>query len=293
VPGITQTVTLEGGGGLRALASLQRDARVLADGGFDAVLLLPNSFRSAWLAARGNIPERWGFARDLRRPLLTRAIPRPPRDLHHAEYYQALGRGLGLPVGERFARVVVDGDRKERARALLDETGISSTQPFVVFAPGAAYGRAKQWLPERFAELATLLHGQGIATVLTAGKADKEVCADIVNNVGPGFRPADLSGRTDLPTLAGVIALSDACVSNDSGAMHLAAAVGARVIAIFGPTDERKTAPLPAGRDAPEPIILRTDVWCRPCLLRECPIDHRCMTRISAQDVFAKLVTRR
>jgi heptosyltransferase-2 len=289
VPGITHTVTLEGSRGFATFASLRQDARVLAKGGFDAVLLLPNSFRSAWVAARAAIPERWGFARDFRRPLLTRAIARPNHGVHQAAYYQALATGLGLPVGERFAQVTVSGDDKRRARALLAEAGLPSEQPFVVFAPGAAYGRAKRWLPERFAELATLLHAHGLTAVLTGGKSDQRACTDVLKNAAPDVRPVDLCGSTDLLTLAGLLSLSHACVSNDSGAMHLAAAAGTRVVAIFGPTDDTKTSPLRAASDTPEPVIVRTDVWCRPCMLRECPIDHRCMTRISAQAVFAKL----
>jgi heptosyltransferase-2 len=96
-----------------------------------------------------------------------------------------------------------------------------------------------------------------------------------------------LAGRTDLPTLAGVLVQARAVIANDSGAMHLAAAAGTPVTAIFGPTNEQKTSPLRASADAPAPAIVATDVWCRPCMLRECPIDHRCMTRISAARVHA------
>jgi heptosyltransferase-2 len=96
----------------------------------------------------------------------------------------------------------------------------------------------------------------------------------------------DLSGHTSLVQLAGVLAASSAVVTNDSGAMHLAAAVGARVIAVFGATDEVRTAPLRAGPDAPAAAILTHDVFCRPCLLRECPIDHRCMRGVTAERVF-------
>ena len=103
-------------------------------------------------------------------------------------------------------------------------------------------------------------------------------------------RVIDLSGRTSLPELADVLAGSRAVVSNDSGAMHLAGAVGARVIAVFGSTNERGTAPLTSGPDAPRPVVLTAEAWCRPCMLRECPIDHRCMTGISARDVANALM---
>ena len=96
----------------------------------------------------------------------------------------------------------------------------------------------------------------------------------------------DLCGQTTLAQLAGVMAAARAVVSNDSGAMHLAAAVGARVVAIFGATNEHRTSPLTRGPDAPPAVIVSTSVWCRPCMLRECPIDHRCMTQVTAHQVL-------
>ena len=102
-------------------------------------------------------------------------------------------------------------------------------------------------------------------------------------------RLIDFSGKSDLPTLAGILSQARAVVSNDSGAMHLAAAVGTKVIAIFGPTNEHRTSPLSAGPASPAPIVVTHDVFCRPCMLRECPIDHRCMRRISAAEVLRSI----
>jgi heptosyltransferase II len=286
VPSVSHVITFEGGGGRPAVSAWRENVRLLHAGNFDAALLLPNSFLSAWLAARARIPERWGFARDLRGPLLTRAIRRPSATVHQADYYQALAKGLALSSGDRLARIAVADDATARARALLDDAGVGDGQRFVVFAPGAAYGRAKQWLPERFAQLSALCARDGMTTVLVGAKNDSAACQRIAALSPNAKRVIDLSGRTDLATLAGVLSLSEAVISNDSGAMHLAAAAGARVVAVFGPTDDRKTSPLRAAADAPEPKIVKTDVWCRPCMLRECPIDHRCMTRISATEVF-------
>src|SRR5918995_313263 len=105
VPHISQTVELDAGRRWKMLPALRRNAELLAACEFDAALLLPNSFQAAWVAHRARIPERWGFARDLRGRLLTRAVPRPPRDVHQAEYYQTLGSGLGIPTGDRHARL--------------------------------------------------------------------------------------------------------------------------------------------------------------------------------------------
>jgi heptosyltransferase-2 len=283
VDAVDDVVVLKGGGGLGAIRSVGANAGLLRSG-FDAALLLPNSFLSAWTVSRAGINERWGFRADWRGRLLTRAIPRPPTHVHQAEYYQALASALGLVPGAREARVTVTEEQRVRGMTLLRSLGLPHDAPFVAMAPGAAYGRAKQWLPERFAELAHLLLQDGhMRAVVVGSRADAAVGREIAS-AAPGV--VDLAGRTDLPTLAGVLSAARVVVANDSGAMHLAAAVGARVVAVFGATNEKKTAPLSAGGDAPAATVVATDVWCRPCMLRECPIDHRCMTRISARDVF-------
>jgi heptosyltransferase-2 len=153
----------------------------------------------------------------------------------------------------------------------------------VGMAPGAAYGRAKQWPPDRFGRLAGLLHQRlGVVSVLVGSRADRGAARE----TGPGPHLVDLVGETDLPALAGLLTRCRGFVSNDSGAMHLAAAAGLPVTAIFGSTDERETSPLPAAsaRVAPHEI-LTGGVWCGPCMLRECPIDHRCMTGIDPERV--------
>jgi heptosyltransferase-2 len=273
VRAVNDTIILDG----------SRDVQRLAEGQFDAALLLPNSFASAWLVKRAQIPERWGFARDLRGPLLTRRITRPPRYGHQVEYYQALGTALGVASGPPFAAIAAPPSAHASAATLLQGSGIADEQPFVVAAPGAAYGRAKQWLPARFAELVYLMASEHITTVLIGAKGDISACKEVAS-AAPAV---NLCGRTDLATLAALLTRSRAVVANDSGAMHLAAAVGVKVVAIFGPTNDRKTSPLRATAQSPMPAILTADVWCRPCMLRECPIDHRCMKRISAARVYA------
>jgi heptosyltransferase II len=288
VSGVAEILRFEGNGG-SAVRHWRRDARLLQQGGFDAALLLPNSFLAAWLTARAGIPERWGYARDLRGRLLTRPIPRPRDSLHQAEYYQRLATALGLSISEGFAHIDIADRAHAQARELLSQAGLAQAQRYIVCAPGAAYGRAKQWLPERFAELAGLLGRDGVATVLVGTQADRAACASIARRAGGDAAIVDLSGKTDLATVAAVMSGADATIANDSGAMHLAGAAGSRVVAIFGPTDHRKTAPLRVNATAPPPVIVATRVWCRPCMLRECPIDHRCMRRITARAVFDSL----
>ena len=124
--------------------------------------------------------------------------------------------------------------------------------------------------------------GRGARAVLVGAASDREIARAIQSALDPAARAAvvDLVGRTDLATLMAVLARCATVVANDSGAMHVASAVGRPVVAIFGPTDERATAPM-----GPHTLV-RHDVWCRPCLLRACPIDHRCLRRIDAADVI-------
>jgi heptosyltransferase II len=291
VPGVDDIVTLPGGGGLRALTGWREDARVLAAGSFHTAVLLPNSFATALVASRGGVPNRWGYATDWRGRLLTRAVPKPRAPVHQAGYYQALTTALGAPPGALFAEVRPDADH---ARGLLREIGLDPDEPFVAFAPGAAYGRAKQWLPARYAELAGLIvNERGWNVVMVGSPADRATGEEILSRMtATGSRLnrlVDICGRTDLKALAGVLAAARTVVSNDSGAMHLAGAVGARVVAVFGATDERRTSPLASGPDAPAPAIVTHNVFCRPCLLRECPIDHRCMTGVTARAVLERL----
>lgn len=291
VQGVDEVITLPGRGGVRALSSWQDDAAVLASGHFDAALLLPNSFAAGLVASKSGIAERWGFATDWRARFLTRAVPKPTGPLHQGAYYQALTTALGMAPGPLHARVWPNQDW---ARDVLREIGLDLDEPFAVFAPGAAYGRAKQWLPERFAELAYLLiEKRNWSVVMVGANADRDVCREIERRLpktGTKInRLIDFSGKSDLATLAGILAVARAVVSNDSGAMHLAGAVGTHVVAMFGATNETRTSPLPAGPDAPAPTILSHPVFCRPCMLRECPIDHRCMRGITAAHAFQSL----
>jgi heptosyltransferase II len=267
--------------------AFQRDAAMLAAGGFDAALLLPNSFASAWLARQAAIRERWGYAADFRRRLLTRAVPKPAGPRHQAAYYQHLTSELGFPAGARVPQLSVPAGAASGARELLEQRGHAAGRALVVFAPGAAYGKAKQWIPAHVATLVRRLGRERAATcVLVGTRADMAVGKEIrraAADVAPG-RVVDLIGTTTVEMLMGILSCADACVSNDSGAMHLAAAVGAPVVATFGPTNERATAPL-AGKGA-RVAVLTHNVWCRPCMLRECPIDHRCMTRLAPDRVF-------
>ncbi|HVH20546.1 MAG TPA: lipopolysaccharide heptosyltransferase II [Myxococcota bacterium] len=250
--------------------------------GFELAILLPNSFRTAWVARRAGVAERWGYAASFRGPLLTRAVRRPRGRLHQSEYYRHLTRALDCADVDPIPAVTVLPGTSARAAALLEEAGAGG-RPLVGFAPGAAYGHAKRWPPARVAALVERLARDGVDCVLVGAADDRGAGREIESALPRGARAIDLIGRTDLRMLMGVLARCAAFVSNDSGAMHLAAAVGVPVTAVFGPTDERATAPL-----GPHDVLVH-QVFCRPCMLRDCPIDHRCMKGITVDDVYASV----
>jgi heptosyltransferase-2 len=263
------------------------EAAALRDGRFDTALLLTNSFRTAWTARQAGIGERWGYASSGRRLLLTRAAARPRGERHQSEYYLELVRRLGIEAAATAPRLDVIERTRARAVALLQQQGIVPGAPLVGFAPGAAYGHAKRWPPDRVAVvIQRLWRERQVRSVLVGAAGDREAGREIESTLPPEMAVVNLIGRTDLRVLMGIMQACRAFVSNDSGAMHLAAAVGIPVTALFGPTKERVTAPV-GDHD-----VLLHQVFCRPCMLRECPIDHRCMKRISVDEVFAS-VTRR
>jgi heptosyltransferase-2 len=302
IDGVDEVVPLasSGTGWGKAFAA---DVQRVRAGGFHRVLLLTNSFGSAWMMRRAGVAERWGYRADGRGLLLTRGIPRRAaaaggrRDAHHASYYLRLVESLGIDVSavrpEADARFVLDDQVTRAAGALLARHGVGPAVALVGFAPGAAYGAAKRWPPQHVAAVADALARRGDVTcVLLGARTDRDTGAAIESAVGavPGGRAShgplvNLIGHTDVATLAGVLARCRVAVSNDSGAMHVAAAVGTHVVVPFGPTDERATAPLGSH------VALTARVFCRPCHLRTCPIDHRCMRRIGPDRVLAEVTS--
>ena len=271
----------------------KREATHLREARADAALLLTNSFRTAWVCRQAGIRERLGYRGYGRSLLLTQAVARPRGRVHQSEYYLQLVRAVlqeisGAPGSSDPAEplIRITPETRRRTDLFLANLGIDRSAPLVGFAPGAAYGHAKRWPPDRVAQVIGRLSAQGAFSVLVGAGGDRDAGREIESSLPAGARVANVIGRTDLRLLTGLLAACHAFVSNDSGAMHLAAAVGVPVAAIFGPTDERVTAPL-----GDHDVIVQ-QVFCRPCMLRDCPIDHRCMRRVSVDMVF-EAVTRR
>jgi heptosyltransferase-2 len=287
VPGVDGTLVTEWRGSLRNRQALTNDVERVKAAQVDLAILFPNSFASAWALHRAAVQQRWGYAADLRRPLLTRAITRPGGSRHQGAYYQHLVLQLGMPNGPLEPSLSIPSAAVEKSRGLLAARGWTGSRPLLVVAPGAAYGTAKRWLPGHFAALAArAIQEAGAHAVIVGTAADAEAARTVLAAMNQGERASvsDLTGATTLQTLAGVMSLAAACVSNDSGAMHLAGAVGTPLAAIFGPTRDSETAPLT--RHGGRADVLFNQVWCRPCMLRECPIDHRCMKGLRPERVF-------
>ena len=285
-PAVDEILLYESAGLHRGIGGKLRLARDLRRRRFDLAVLFQNAFEAALLAWLAGIPERVGFATQGRGLLLTRAVPVPPglERCHQVDYYLGLVRSLGYAAHPAEPVLVVSREEQERADRLLREAGCDETARFIVLNPGAVYGTAKRWPAERFGALADRLLAGGFRPVLVGAPSDAASAAEVRAASAHPEAFVDLTGRTDLKTLAGILCRAHAFVTNDTGAMHVAAAVGTPLVAIFGPTDPVTTAPV--SRRA---TLVRRPVFCSPCLLRECPIDHRCMRGVGVEEVHEAL----
>jgi heptosyltransferase-2 len=255
---------------------ITRDIRAFE---FDVALLLPNSFESALMMFLARVPNRIGYATDGRTWMLTNSIEPASNTQHQVHYYLDLAKAIRAETDNPSIEIEATAKEREDARSLLAEEGIPRGTRFLVLNPGAAYGSAKRWHEDRFADVADILAAEMKLGVAMIGSEGERAIAEQIRSRMK--RPAAvLSGRTSLETLIGVLAESSLMITNDSGPMHIAAALGVPTVAVFGSTDERVTSPF--GRRT---RVVKNPVECSPCLLRECPIDHRCMNGVMVEDV--------
>ncbi len=265
-----------------ALAGMLRRHR------FDLAVLFQNAFEAAFLAWLAGIPRRYGYATDGRVLFLTEpvAVPNDPVPVHQVEYYWNLLRPLGMTGRATLPTLLVSAEEDRMMGVRLASAGIDSSDLMIGINPGSTYGSAKRWLSDRFAEVAKRLvrrleqsESAHVAVVILGAKGEELLGEAIAAQLGG--RSIVLSGATTIRELMAVVKRCRLLITNDTGPMHIAAACGVPVVAVFGPTDWRTTSPYGQERS-----IVREAVDCAPCFLRECPIDHRCMTRIPIDRVY-------
>ena len=262
---------------------------------FDAALLFQNAFEAALLAALGGVGVRIGFAEQGRSPLLTHKLHRGEqhRNRHQtqdyldivAEYeHVCLGKTFKPALERPLASLVATAAQRQAAQEKLRQYQIDNHHPLIALNTGATNSRAKCWPANSFAELADRLQKElNAQIVLIGGAGEREYADNVFRQIGQS-RPVNLAGKTSMPELIGLLAECDLLVSNDTGPAHVAAALGTPTLTIFGPTNEFETSP--TGRRSQ--LIRADNIECARCMHRDCPIDHRCMTRLTTAAVFAQ-----
>ncbi len=262
--------------------------RLLRSEGFDLAVLFTNSFESALAVSLARIPARIGYAKEGRGVFLTDAIAIPDwkKQRHEMHYYLNLVAEAALRFGG--AKTEPDGStelpvseiRRTAALETLRACGIDADRPIVVLGVGSTNSNAKRWPASGYARLSDMFAARfGAKTVLLGSKDEIGVAEKVAE--AAEHRPLILSGRTNLAEAVALLSVADIMISNDMGLAHVAPAVGTKTLVIFGPTDDRTTRPI--GSE-----IIRKPFDCAPCMLRECPIDHRCMTSITPEEVFER-----
>lgn len=248
---------------------------------FDCAILLQNAIEAAIIAKLAGIPLRAGYNSDGRGWLLTHSIRRTAqiRRVHQIFYYLEMVQALGCRPAKRDVYLHKGDDYDDLAEKLFSRFGIAGNKPLIGIAPGAAYGPAKRWFPERFAAVADWLISQYDAQALIFGSAgDAPSAAEVKKN--SRYSLIDISGKTNLKEAIALIVSCDLFISNDSGLMHIAGALGVPTVAIFGSTNPAATSPI--GKNS---VVVHHDVSCGPCLKPVCPTDFRCMKLITVAEV--------
>lgn len=276
----------------RDLRAVARQAREWRGRRFDLALLFQNAFEAALIASAARVPLRMGYATEGRARLLTHPLPLPSwRGRRHEVFYylnlvaeleRLLYGATDIEEREPQFALNISETRKAQAREFLSSKGVKMDRPIVALCPGSTNSRAKRWPAERYAQLADRFISEAGANVLLIGSPDEiEVSREVAQQMRG--RPFMLTGQTDLAQAVATLSLADVLITNDTGPSHIAAALNRPTLVIFGPTDPRTTRPFSSIAE-----IIRRPPECAPCMLRDCPIDHRCMTAISPDEVFAR-----
>jgi heptosyltransferase-2 len=283
-PGVREVIPYRSPGVHEGVWGRWRLSRELKQGRFDLALHLPNSMESALISFLAGIPRRVGYNTDGRGIFLTHRVPvngKVKRE-HQVEYYLHLIRSLGIETAERIPSLQISQGRKQEAEGILKSIS-GGSGPFVGISPGAQYGSAKEWFPERFGELALRISGEIGARLLILGSAADRAAASRIGEIA-GSAVVDLCGKTTLALALALISRCRVFVTNDSGLMHAASALAVPLVAIFGSTDPRRTGPL--ARDS---RVVYRPLPCAPCLKTQCPRKRECMEAITVEEVFREV----
>lgn len=257
----------------------------LQNGKYDLGILLTNSFSSAWWFWRGNVRNRIGFSGNLRNFLLNKAVPFPKNKetQHLVLTYKELLKPLGIPISDTSPKLYVAPEEMNAAKELLAKFGIGIGKDVIIgINPGAAFGSAKCWLPDRFQAVSRrLLENPKVRILYFGDQAGTPLVNDICKDLPE--RVFNLAGKTSLRELMALISCCSIFLTNDSGPMHIAAALDIPLVALFGSTNDTKTGPYGIGK------VIHKHVECSPCYKRVCPIDFRCMTRIEVKEVYDEI----
>jgi heptosyltransferase-2 len=278
---IDRVITFDRNGAHKGITGRLRLAAHVRKQVFDLAIILPNSFESALIPWLSGIPVRLGKSSDGRGFLLTECY-RPGKSYiisHEVNYYVDLLAHFGFSGPTSKPELFTTTDEEQAANQRLAEKGITANDFVIGINPGATFGSAKRWYPERFAETARLLALEwGARIVIFGGPGETNIAADIEKHLKDNC--LNLAGKTGMRELMSLIRRCNFFITNDSGPMHIAAAFDIPLVAVFGPTDHATTSPF-----TEKAVIVRKDFECAPCKLRECPIDHRCMDSIEVSDV--------
>lgn len=277
-PHVDEIIVFEAGGRHAGAVGTLRLAKDLRKGRYDAAILLQNAIEAAIIAFLAGIPRRIGFDTDGRRLLLTHPVHRTKaiKAIHQTGYYLKILEGAGMTAGRPTLELHLDPADTRRAAQMRAEFGIAPGRPLIGLNPSATFGPAKQWFPERYAALGDLLNKElGALILIFGGPSDRELGRTIT---GLMSAPAiDLSGRTSLGEAMALIDRCTAFVTNDSGLMHVAAALGTPLVAVFGSTNWTTTSPF-----SDTSRIVRVPIACSPCMQPVCPLGHmNCMRQVS------------
>lgn len=285
-PAVDRIMVLDKGRGARSgLIEIIRVVKEIRRSRFDLAVLFQNAFEAALLASLGGVKYRVGYNTDGRGILLTHPVPRDGEILkrHQVEYYLAILSSMGWPAEKRDPRIAIAEKDQKKADTLLRRNGMEEDRFLLGLCPGAIYGPAKRWPPERFAEIGDRAAKTWQAGVILFGSAgEKEICREVAQHMEQ--QPLDLCGRTALGEAVAVMERCRLFLTNDSGLMHVAAALDRPLAAIFGSTNPVTTGP--AGGKA---VVIQHPADCAPCLKPVCPRDFRCMLDISTDEVWEKM----